>query len=334
MYPQTNLSRESVSTRLEPYKRNEKVTIKPILKKQKTELEEKDKKPLNNVIVLADNKNYSREFLKCLGMSTGSPWLCTAHVPTKMFTFQIYGLEESDEKIFTHVKDNAGLIIITTYEEYSKLFDRINFYCEKISHIPILIVLENCSKSNTNEVNLVNKVNKSNVKYELLNEKFHHTSYIQGSFGSANMFWFNSLVLEFKPLPKNMLELEELVKQFVNCDLSIENWSHFNRLRLVYFSLTNFGYDKTINQSGWLCVCWNKYKNTIGHSHLWNYTLTKFWIDKIYSLMLDNPQLNFAQLYNNYTFLSDGNLHKKYYTNEVLFTEKARNEWVKPNIIN
>ncbi len=92
--------------------------------------------------MLADNKNYSREFLKCLGMSVGSPFLCTVHIPTKMFTFQIYGIEESDEKIFNHVKTNAGLIIITSFQEYEKLLKPISFYCENISHIPILIVLE------------------------------------------------------------------------------------------------------------------------------------------------------------------------------------------------
>ena len=62
------------------------------------------------------------------------------------------------------------------------------------------------------------------------------------------------MVLSFKPLAKNMLDLEELVKQFVNCDLSIENWNHFNPLILIYFSLNNLGYDKTIYQSGQLCV--------------------------------------------------------------------------------
>ncbi len=80
--------------------------------------------------------------------------------------------------------------------------------------------------------------------------------------------WFDSQVINFKFQDKKILELQELVKQFVNCELSIENWSHINRLRLVYFSLKNFGYDKTINQSEWLCICWNKYKNTIGHGHL------------------------------------------------------------------
>ncbi len=157
--------------------------------------------------------------------------------------------------------------------------------------------------------------------------------YIQNDGIFDNLSWFNSLVLNFKPLPKNLLSLEELVKQFVDCELSIENWNHLNRLRLVYFSLKNFGYDKTINQSGWLCVSWNKYKNTIGHTHLWNYTLTKFWVDQIFSLMLKNPKTDFAQLYSEHDFLSDGNLHTKYYSNEILFSDKARNQWVEPNLI-
>lgn len=338
MFNNTNLSRESISTRLEPYKRNEEYIIKPVLKKQKTEYDEnknqnekeKEKKQLNNVIVLADNKNYSREFLKCLGMTVGSPFLCTLHVPTKMFTFQIYGLEESDEKIFNHVKTNAGLIIITKYEEYNMLLKQIEFYCINISHIPILIVLENCSKTKTNTTDFIIK---PNVKYELLEKNFNHSGYIQGGFGLENIGWFNSRVLKFKPLPVNLLELEELVKQFLDCELSIADWNHFNRLRLVYFSLKNFGYDKTIDQNGWLCVNWKKYKNTIGHDHLWNYTLTKFWIDQIFSLILSNPQMNLAQLYNEYNYLADGNLHKKYYTNELLFSDIARKEWIKPDKI-
>ncbi len=89
----------------------------------------------------------------------------------------------------------------------------------------------------------------------------------------------------------------------------------------------------TIDQSGWLCMCWNKYKNTIGHRHLWNYTLTKFWVDQIFSLMLSNPQMDFAQLYTEYDYLSNGNLHKKYYSNELLFSDKARSQWVKPDLV-
>lgn len=83
-------------------------------------------------------------------MTSGSPYLCTCHIPTKMFTFQIYGLEESDEKIFSHVKTNAGVVIIVTMENYSKLFERIKFYTLNISHIPILIVVEGMKKFKSN----------------------------------------------------------------------------------------------------------------------------------------------------------------------------------------
>lgn len=292
------------------------------------------KTKLNNVVVLADEKNYSREFLKCIGMSSGSPYLCTIHVPTKLFTYQIYGLEEMDKKIFEHVKSNSGLIIITSYQKYDKMIKVINLYCENISHLPILIVLENCPSTKTNKLNLKNLISKENVKYEYLDNKFDYSYYIQTGSGLKNIDWFNSNVIKQKQKQKNMLNLEELVKQFVDCELSIENWNHLNRLRLVYFSLVNFGYEKTIDQTGgWLCVCWNRYKNTIGHSHLWNYTLTKFWVDKIYSLILENPNTKFAELYSKHSFLSDGNLHKKYYTNDVLFSNEARTKWIKPNLV-
>lgn len=326
MHQLDELSKKSISTRIFEYKtdkyKNDDHKIKYVLKKDKT----KDIKQLNNVIVLADNKNYSRDFLKRLGMSIGSPFLCTLHIPTKMFTFQMYGIEESDEKIFSHVKTNAGLVIIVSKDNYLKLYERIEFYTNNITHIPILILIEGIS-----DLNQINKISKINVRYELdLQTKSFNNTYTDEEY--YNMSWFNNQVIKFKPLPKDLLELEELVKQFIDCKLSIENWSHFNRLRLVYFSLKNYGYEKTIDQSGWLCVSWNKYKNTIGHSHLWNYTLTKFWVDQIFSLMLKTPKMNFAQLYAEYDFLSDGNLHKKSYTNEVLFSDKARSEWVEPNI--
>lgn len=50
-------------------------------------------------------------------------------------------------------------------------------------------------------------------------------------------------------------------------------------------------------------------------------------------LIIKNPQMDFAQLYSEYDYLSDGNLHKKYYSNEVLFSDKARSEWIKPDKI-
>lgn len=299
------------------------------------------KKDLNNVIVLADNKNYNRQYLSSLGMSVGSPYLCTLHIPTRLFTFQIYGLEETDEKIFNHANNNAGLIIITTLSNYPKLYERINFYAEKINTIPILIVMEynadimNLTSGQISQIEKekhIQRINASNVKYFYTNTNIKYSSVPKYERNDEES-WFVSKVLDFKPKPINIIPLEQLVREFVDCKLSIADWNHFNRLRLVYFSLKNFGYDKTIDQNGWMCVNWNKYKNTIGHSHLWNYTLTKFWIDQVFSLMLKEPKADFAHIYSENEHLSNGSLHKKYYTNELLFSAKARSEWIEPDLI-
>lgn len=305
---------------------------------------ESKSKQLNNVIVLADNKNYNREFLNSIGMSIGSPFLCTVHIPTRLFTFQIYGLEETDSKIQNHIGENAGLIVITTLTNYLKLANRIETLILNNKTIPILIVLEYCSDSIELTFQQINKIEQElqidntknpNVKYHYNNTnlKYSNKFGVMTTRTSDMLSWFNVNVLKFKPKEKNIIPLEQLVQEFVDCKLSIENWSHFNRLRLVYFSLKNFGYDKTINQNEWMCVCWNKYKNTIGHGHLWNYTLTKFWIDQVFMLMLKEPNTDFAHIYSKYNYLSNGGLHKKYYTNEILFSERARKEWIPPNII-
>lgn len=43
--------------------------------------------------------------------------------------------------------------------------------------------------------------------------------------------------------------------------------------------------------------------------------------------------MDFAQNFFENNNLSDGNLHKKYYSNELLFSDKVRSEWIEPDLI-
>ena len=275
---------------------------------------------------MTDNKNQSRDFYKCLGMSNilSSSMMAIR----KVYSYQIYDLEEPYKKIFVYLKMTNGLVIITTKEKYFLILEKIKYYTTNISHIPILIVVEGIT-----DLSQIEKISKSNVRYELSSKKLisNYLSY-WGMKELSNFCWFNSHVIFNKPLPINMLGLKELVKQFIDCTLNIVEWNHFNRLRLIYFSLKNFGYEKTIDQSGWLCVCWNKYNSTTTQSNLWNYTLTKFWIDQVFSLMLINPKMDFAQLYLKFYQLSDNDLYKKYYSNKVIFSDKAKIKWIEPDL--
>ena len=150
-------------------------------------------------------------------MSTGSPYLCTAHIPTKLFTYQIYGLEETDKKIFSHVKSNAGLIIIISYQNYNKMKKMIEFYTTNVKHIPILIVIENCPTHVQNEIENENDIknkmenNIQNVKYEFVDDKFVYTIH-KSAVELNNIGWFNSQVVNYKP--EAMVVMGEVVATF------------------------------------------------------------------------------------------------------------------------
>jgi hypothetical protein len=124
----------------------------------------------------------------------------------------------------------------------------------------------------------------------------------------------------------------QLVDMFESSVLPLMPWDHYGRLRIVHYALTKYGFDNTIDQNGWLCSNWKKYKKTIGHEHLWNYTLTRFWIEIVEGLRKNHPM--YSELYQHNPKIHNGNLHKEFYTNETLFSQLARDNWIPPTDLN
>ena len=124
-----------------------------------------------------------------------------------------------------------------------------------------------------------------------------------------------------------------MAQQFQSGTMPLHIWDHYGRLRIVDYSLMKYGYANTIDPNGWLCKHWKSYKTTIGHGDLWHYSLTRFWINIIYNLQTKNKYKTFDELYKNNPNIHTGSLFKKYYSDDVIFTPKARNEWVQPNLV-
>ena len=123
-----------------------------------------------------------------------------------------------------------------------------------------------------------------------------------------------------------------MVTQFENSSLPLTIWDHYGRLRIVNHYLEKYGYQRTSDIDGPLCVAWKKYKTSVGHEKLWNYTLTRFWINVLYSLHKKEPYLTFAQIYERYTDIQFGSFFKKYYSDDVIFSQLAKNTWIEPNL--
>lgn len=108
---------------------------------------------------------------------------------------------------------------------------------------------------------------------------------------------------------------------------------HYGRLKIVDYAIMTYGYKGAIDSNGWLCTNWKKYKKSIGHGNLWNYSLTRFWINILYNLQVKNNYKSFDELYTNNSIIHNGKLFQQYYSNDVLFSDNAKNNWVPPNLI-
>ncbi len=135
-------------------------------------------------------------------------------------------------------------------------------------------------------------------------------------------------------LSSRSISTKELVILFEKCKLPLELWDHYGRLRIVSYAITKYGFQKAFEQDSWLCMVWKKYKTSIGHGHLWHYTLTRFWGNIIYNLHKKGIYSSFDELYDKNPEIHFGKLFQKYYTNDVLFSKDARNHWVPPNLKN
>ena len=143
-----------------------------------------------------------------------------------------YYMNNNFNETLNNIKKTSGLIIISSVDNYYKLFDVINLYCKNLDNMNILIVIEDYKNTNyvNNNFEIYEKlnynkkkikinpnyiINSPNIKYEILDETFNNKDYIESYIGLENMKIFN----------KNVI----FDKQFLN-KKTIENYNEDNNL--------------------------------------------------------------------------------------------------------
>jgi hypothetical protein len=287
---------------------------------------------MKNVIVLMDNEYKRYEFLRDLGMTIQPKFMCMQIIPTKIFDFVTFGLFVQDKKLDNYIQTRDGIIIVVDSMNLKPdTLNKIKMRLSLISKIPVLIVIENYQ---------LYKIDKSVIEY--LN-KIANTCYVKHfvvhdrESANESKIWFNNLVTAQESTDRKIkytsttIPIKTMALQFQNETLDIELWDHYGRLKIVYYAIITYGYSEAINPNGWLCSNWKKYKTSIGHGHLWHYTLTRFWATVLY-ILLSSHYKSFDELYKNNPQIQKGSLFKEYYSDDVLFTPHARNNWIAPNL--
>ncbi|XWV24850.1 hypothetical protein QJ856_gp0933 [Tupanvirus deep ocean] len=290
---------------------------------------------MKNVIVLTNNEQKKFKFFWDLGMSQQDPRLCVRLVSTKIYSYHIFGINITDKKLIDHISSRDGIIIIVDIIN-DTIIENIKRILDNNINIPALLVYEN---NNNNHQHRLKKIIKSpRHKYYFYQINDSSTVYMENNNVESEYdvkSWFNDEIYKSnnntnQQITSITIGLHEMANLFENTKLPIYMWDHYGRLRIVYYSIMTYGFIQTIDPNGWLCTNWRKYKTSIGHGHLWHYTLTRFWAHIINNLV--KKYKNFNDLYINNPLIHNGQLFKEYYTDEILFSPYARNNWVDPNL--
>jgi len=304
---------------------------------------------LPEVIVLVDNESKKHYVHMNLGdiEIKPSPYMCAvSQFPKiqKVFRYETFKLDVDDIKLTNYVNAKDGIMIFCNYKKWDNKLDMIlNNNKDK----PIFVLLQKNDgyglKTFTDTIrNFYNKHSRKNLeiygfdydRYKLFDPKnLLHNSGMTIDMAKDN---FTKMMMgvnrkEFA-VTSRTVDAKEMMDSFENCTMDMRLWDHFGRIKMVYLSLKVKGYIDTINTNGWLCTNWRKYKTSIGHGDLWNYSLTRMWVEIIKVAVDRYPDWTIAKIFDTFKILHKGSLFKEFYKSETIFSFKARREWVEPDL--
>jgi len=281
---------------------------------------------LKSVVVLTTNQQKYSNFLYKLGVDYNSErvrYMC--RMPTdddaRVFRFEVFHLSNSSTKISNFVQNHQDGLIIIIDNMNPEISQQIKTQVKYNSNKPILLYSE---KINLKTLPIWFN-NSSNLRYFSENDDDNAKE------------WFYEKLKNTEQRQQNIthtshtIPINDLVLQFENTILPLDLWDHFGRLRIVFFYLCREGL-KALEPDSVLCTKWKKYKTSIGHGKLWHYSLTRFWGLLLWKLYQQNSNKTFEEIYNNTSAIHQGKIFLQYYSEKRIFSQKARDQWVAPDL--
>lgn len=283
-----------------------------------------------------------------------------------LFTYTTMGLYVNDPKIDEYLAQCDGVIVLArgTPDRVPELTSRI----QRIKRRPLMVLISDVSlptkqpvwgdacygqrstvtQSHTQSAVPLNSTSRDFLVYYTASDgsicyDANVSKTADGQFGGPVTYRRDTVFETFATLldeyerPKApeitsvTIPTKDLVERFERATLPITIWDHYGRLRVVFTALKMYGYNDTINTQGWLCRNWRHYKTTIGHGNLWNYSLTRMWIEHLNAIIKSNPQLPFERVWEKYVYIQNGSFHKYHYSN-IIFSAAAKESWVQPDL--
>jgi hypothetical protein len=274
---------------------------------------------------------------------------------SKSFMIEVFDIRNNNQKLLDLMSSKDGIIMIFNHTNLDEeIYNRMKYIVKHAGDRPTLVIIERT----TDHRHIVEPTGQLKEFISVPHRNAYGIDYNKNKIYCCKKpmieptKWFTeclnrSTYKYTQSLTSRTISDSLLMKEFENNTLDMNLWDHYGRLRMVYLSLKKFGYAESIKKDSWLCRNWKRYKESIGHGHLWHYTLTRFWLEILhylditsnktifikensYSTIVHNDSFN--HIYSSHPEIHTGRYFETYYTKNVLFTDLARNSWIEPNL--
>lgn len=101
-------------------------------------------------------------------------------------------------------------------------------------------------------------------------------------------------------------QLNILIEKFKNNEITIDLWTKYNKIYLIYTFINMYGYYETLNVNNLFCNCWKNIEDKIYPVDKFDYTKVKNIINKVFSIMILHDDIKiFDELYASYYKYND-----------------------------
>lgn len=124
---------------------------------------------------------------------------------------------------------------------------------------------------------------------------------------------------------------QAFLKAFEDGTLPPREFSHRGHIRMAWLYLHAYGYEAGVEhiRSGI-----QQFAARLGATTKYHETITIFWARLVQHMITDQPAIDdFETFLTRYPLILDSHLVERHYSRETLFSARARQEWVEPDLI-
>jgi len=127
-------------------------------------------------------------------------------------------------------------------------------------------------------------------------------------------------------------EIQEVIEKFESCTIERDSWGHPEHLILAYHYASNNNYDTALNKMrDGIFKLLKSFEVDLTKEMPYHETLTVFWMQTVFAYAKEKDGYS-PTVINEMIENFDKNYPARFYTDEYLFSQKARSEFVEPDL--